>query len=122
MDGGDGPDILSGGAGGDTLYGRGGQDVLIGGADFDRLYGGAGSDLMYAGDFPDLSDSDLLDLWMWSSGDPQTAIDLIQANASDDGPADFLYGEGDVDTYMLYILDKITTPADVKTSTITMLS
>jgi Ca2+-binding RTX toxin-like protein len=116
LKGGAGHDLLLGYGGVDQLFGDLGQDILIGGAGGDSLFGGAGEDILIGG-LTDHDDNDtallaIMSEWkrtdltykhrrdhLHSGGGNNGSYLLNKKSVNNDGQADTLTGEGELDWY-----------------------
>ncbi|MFO0905559.1 MAG: right-handed parallel beta-helix repeat-containing protein [Pirellulales bacterium] len=91
--GGDGPDTLYGQNQNDSLYGDAGSDTLFGASGNDRIEGGADDDVLHgdAGDDHLSGDAGSDTLYGYAGNDQ--LFGHSESGASDDGAADWLYGE-----------------------------
>ena len=113
LQGREGNDILLGGAGNDMLDGYTGRDLLIGGLGKDTGRGGAGEDLLIGGttsyDQDEAALRSILAIWtsagpvaarMTQLSQPAAAAPLIAGSTvQNDGIADMLVGDADLDAY-----------------------
>jgi Ca2+-binding RTX toxin-like protein len=126
VDGGNGPSVLVGDAQDNVLRGFNGRDLLIGGGGTDMLVGGNGDDILIGGrSSHDSSNTALTALFNeWKStasytirterllrertGGVNGAYSLTTLTVFDDGVADILNGEGNLDFYFAKALVDVT--------------
>jgi len=108
----DGNDVVMGGNENDVVWGGSGADVLNGGSGFDYLYGFGGDDLIIGGNLSQADSREELQSIQskWTASQPfdarisNLAAEINSATVTDDGEADWIFGNDGRDWIVDYAL------------------